>query len=91
MRVVIAAGVALIGIVFPAFAEPAPPPSPVDIVVKFTHEEANAAIVLFDIAVKAGGLATAQNALVLTRKIEAASRSAPAVHAASAKSNPPQK
>ena len=41
-----------------------------DITVTYTDEEAQAAINLYDLAVKAGGLQVAANALELTKKLQ---------------------
>lgn len=42
--------------------------------VTYTNEEAEVAIKLYDIAVKAGGLQVAEAALVLTRKLQEAAK-----------------
>jgi hypothetical protein len=47
-----------------------------DITVTYSEEEASAAVSLYDLAVKAGGLSVAQNALVLTQKLQAAASAA---------------
>lgn len=47
-----------------------------DIVVKYTKQEAKAAIALYNIAVRSQGLDVAEAAVALTRKIRAASSAA---------------
>lgn len=42
--------------------------------VEYTNEEAQAAVSLYDLAVKAGGLQVAQAALNLTKKLQDASK-----------------
>lgn len=45
--------------------------------VPYTNEEADAAIKLYDLAVRNGGLQVAEAALVLTRKLQDAAKAEP--------------